>query len=384
MKRSSDSDPLLLGKKSRLGYGSTRNDYGTQKHDVVLSTKDTGENILKFLPASDKCTMALVSNTMHTLASDPCLWDRMTLNQNKLRDEGLAQYFSDCKFVRFKALKLCGIVTKKDGQALLDQLSTPGNKIEEVDFSECESWQIPAPMLAKIVTKLAKVNLFTAGQFLIKFRLTESQCFKVLKEIGYSVTPILKELRLRIPGMLNKKKLMNVLEMSKECEAIKEFHLGFSYDLNKVPAELLATTIAKMEKVSFDYYQERMYAFLTEEQTIAIFDKVAESTSLVELDIGNSLWHMKLVSPESLAKTMAKLRKVKLFYCTDYQMEEIFVKMSISKKLEELWLIGNNLSDIQIAQLPSIMKGNVGKSRSPGPLMIGPNWPWIVWRPLEG
>lgn len=371
MAQKSDKTPYFLRKRKSLteekSSAVNKRVRKTSQNlvDRVLSQKDTGEKILKLLPGRDLCNVALVSERMHILASDPTLWNGFTLNQNKVKKRGLTGYFGDCKLIRFKSLVLCtkgyddvkAKVSKNDCQALLDHLKTPDNKIDEVDFSNCNLYDIPPALLSQTVTRLTKVSFGLCFP-----SMTFEQILQILRDIGNSET--LKDVQLSIPLWkmgkdLSTHQLVQALEMCKEAKAIKELYIGQGCILKQVPAALLAEVVAKMRTLKIEYIQGWNKEYLTPEQTKAIFDKAAQSTSLVELDIGNAYSNIKVASPGSLAKTMAKLKTAKLSHFTAEQLAAVLDELAIKNNLEKLTLVNNDMTLVDMEKLKIVISKNV-------------------------
>merc|ERR1719186_643586 len=122
--------------------------------DEYFQRRDIVELVLKFVSKKDLSNIAVVSKRLHLLASDPLLWDGVSLSHNKLTKHGLYKYFSDCKFIRFRRLKLSVPLAQEDCTVLLEHLKDEDNKIRELDLKSCNLKHVSPGILAEIVTNV--------------------------------------------------------------------------------------------------------------------------------------------------------------------------------------------------------------------------------------
>jgi len=154
--------------------------------------------------------------------------------------------------------------------------------------------------------------------------------------------------KLSLSGGFSQIEVIQVLEECQKSKTLKELKLKFFFEIEHVPAALLAAVVAKMEKVT-------IHGDMRPDQIIAIFGAAGESTSLKDLDV----WFqhdLSVVSPQSLAKTMAKLRNVHLMgylngHLSAEQLSVIFEKMGGSSFLEELVIWRTDLTHIPCTHL---------------------------------
>ena len=275
-----------------------------------LQRQDIAENVLKFLPLKDLLRVALVSRRMHVLASDPLLWDGVSLNHNNLTNQGLSQYFSDCKFVRFRRLRLLSQnpFTEEDSTTLLEHLKASGNKIRELDLRSCNLKDVSPGMLAEIVANvmIVKMDNFT--------KLSSRHWQQIFTYVSKSQNLVLKELNL--------------------C----------SVKIGHVSPNLLATALIKIEKVNLEQSK------ITKEQIHAIMTHIINSQNVLLKDLDLCEIDLREISPDILAAGALSLEKVSLERAktTAKQTKEILTRISSSKNLliKDLDLCGIDFSEV--------------------------------------
>merc|ERR1711984_64238 len=171
--------------------------------------------------------------------------DGVSLNHNNLTNQGLSQYFSDCKFIRFRRLRLLSQnpFTEEDSTTLLEHLKASGNKIRELDLRSCNLKDVSPGMLAEIVANvmIVKMDNFT--------KLSSRHWQQIFTYVSKSQNLVLKELDL--------------------CEI----------DLREISPDILAAGALSLEKVSLER------AKTTAKQTKEILTRISSSKNLLIKDL---------------------------------------------------------------------------------------------------
>jgi len=278
--------------------------------------------VMKHVPPKALCNVLLTSKHMNALASPQELWAGVKLNKKKVKRDGLIEVFSINRFEHIKALDFSyARATSEMKVNLLKEI--PQTPLEEVNFRGNRMRGVPAEVLAEGVAHLKAVDLSWTS-------LSTTQSIKLLE--ASIEADSLEKMSLR--GVL----LFPVYDSF--------LHRAFGYLPGGVPATLLARAIGRLQ--SIDLRQ----ALLSTQQFVAILEESLNSTTLVEVNLTFSTY-LDRVPAQLLARAVSRLQSVKLesTRLTTEQLTELLQASLSSNTLVELNLAHINLTGVPVQVL---------------------------------
>lgn len=225
----------------------------------TIVPRELWQQILVNVSPGDLCNVASTSKHMNDMACWTKLWQDMEVNKEKLRMEGLATLYSIERFKNTKRLNLEN-TTFTPGEIKRIVSDIPASQVENVNFSGTNLSKVPARMLARAISHLQTVNLQSTN-------LTTNQQNKILRV------------------SLSSPKLINV-------------NL-YNIDLSKVPAELLAKAVARLETAILGSTR------LTTNQCTKLLKLSLSSTTLINVNL--CTLNLAGVPGDLLAKAISRL-----------------------------------------------------------------------------
>jgi len=234
-----------------------------ESYEHTLPVEQWWQVLLNVSPG-DLCSVVLTSRHMNTVASLPELWAGMKVSRSKLRDNGLEEFYNINRFRKITQIDFSKWNLKREEwERLLKGI--PGSPLKNANFSCNNLTQVSADLLASAVSSLQNVNLSST-------HLTTDQCVALLRSSLSSAT--LAKINLR------------------------------GVNLSQVPAELLASSITRLQDVDLSYTD------LTTDQCIALLRSSLSSTTLTKV---NLLYvNISQVPADLLASSISRLQDVNL------------------------------------------------------------------------
>ena len=229
-----------------------------------------------------------------------------------------------------------------------------------LDMSENNMLDIDPELLAKVVTKLQKLNIDVRNDFR-HTNITHQQAAAILTavsegstltelKIGYNnLSGVDLELLAKVVTNLDTLNLTNtkltqqqiasVITSASKGSKLKKLNISEN-DLSGVDPGLLAKAVVNLETLDIGNTK------LTQQQAAVIFSGVCEGSRLNVLNISEN--NLSEVEPELLAKTVIKLKKLDIQYSdlTKQQASVILTAISEGRRLTDLNIGFNDLRDV--------------------------------------
>ena len=229
-----------------------------------------------------------------------------------------------------------------------------------LDMSENNMLDIDPELLAKVVTKLQKLNIDVRNDFR-HTNITHQQAAAILTavsegstltelKIGYNnlsgvdlellakVVTNLDTLNLKYTK-LTQQQIASVITSASKGSKLKKLNISEN-DLSGVDPGLLAKAVVNLETLDIGNTK------LTQQQAAVIFSGVCEGSRLNVLNISDN--NLSEVEPELLAKTVIKLKKLDIRYSdiTKQQASVILTAISEGRRLTDLNIGFNDLREV--------------------------------------
>ena len=229
-----------------------------------------------------------------------------------------------------------------------------------LDMSENNMLDIDPELLAKVVTKLQKLNIDVRNDFR-HTNITHQQAAAILTavsegstltelKIGYNnlsgvdlellakVVTNLDTLNLK-NTKLTQQQIASVITSASKGSKLKKLNISEN-DLSGVDPGLLAKAVVNLETLDIGNTK------LTQQQAAVIFSGVCEGSRLNVLNISDN--NLSEVEPELLAKTVIKLKKLDIRYTdiTKQQASVILTAISEGRRLTDLNIGFNDLREV--------------------------------------
>ena len=236
-------------------------------------------------------------------------------------------------------------------------------KLKTLEMSFCDLSSIPCPTLAMVITNLNKAELhwcmLLEDQVMAIFNSLYSQPVTLKQlDIGYNnisyVPPtilarvVCKMERVNIYNIrhtLHRQQLMELLREISRTDNLSELVLGGNI-MEEIPDDDLATAVSRLAMLNLDHCD------LTESQAVAVVTAACESGQLRGLHLsGNILTH---VATDLLVKCVSRLEmlSVSLAHLSQVQVEHMVKAMSTSScNIRHLDISHNDLSQVDPAEL---------------------------------
>ena len=229
-----------------------------------------------------------------------------------------------------------------------------------LDMSENNMLDIDPELLAKVVTKLQKLNIDVRNDFR-HTNITHQQAAAILTavsegstltelKIGYNnLSGVDLELLAKVVTNLDTLNLTNtkltqqqiasVITTASKGSKLKKLNISEN-DLSGVDPGLLAKAVVNLETLDIGNTK------LTQQQAAVIFSGVCEGSRLNVLNISDN--NLSEVEPELLAKTVIKLKKLDIRYSdiTKQQASVILTAISEGRRLTDLNIGFNDLREV--------------------------------------
>ena len=229
-----------------------------------------------------------------------------------------------------------------------------------LDMSENNMLDIDPELLAKVVTKLQKLNIDVRNDFR-HTNITHQQAAAILTavsegstltelKIGYNnLSGVDLELLAKVVTNLDTLNLTNtkltqqqiasVITSASKGSKLKKLNISEN-DLSGVDPGLLAKAVVNLETLDIGNTK------LTQQQAAVIFSGVCEGSRLNVLNISDN--NLSEVEPELLAKTVIKLKKLDIRYTdiTKQQASVILTAISEGRRLTDLNIGFNDLREV--------------------------------------
>ena len=229
-----------------------------------------------------------------------------------------------------------------------------------LDMSENNMLDIDPELLAKVVTKLQKLNIDVRNDFR-HTNITHQQAAAILTavsegstltelNIGYNnLSGVDLELLAKVVTNLDTLNLTNtkltqqqiasVITSASKGSKLKKLNISEN-DLSGVDPGLLAKAVVNLETLDIGNTK------LTQQQAAVIFSGVCEGSRLNVLNISDN--NLSEVEPELLAKTVIKLKKLDIRYSdiTKQQASVILTAISEGRRLTDLNIGFNDLREV--------------------------------------
>ena len=229
-----------------------------------------------------------------------------------------------------------------------------------LDMSENNMLDIDPELLAKVVTKLQKLNIDVRNDFR-HTNITHQQAAAILTavsegstltelKIGYNnLSGVDLELLAKVVTNLDTLNLTNtkltqqqiasVITSASKGSKLKKLNISEN-DLSGVDPGLLAKAVVNLETLDIGNTK------LTQQQAAVIFSGVCEGSRLNVLNISDN--NLSEVEPELLAKTVIKLKKLDIRYSdiTKQQASVILTAISEGRRLTDLNIGFNDLREV--------------------------------------
>ena len=229
-----------------------------------------------------------------------------------------------------------------------------------LDMSENNMLDIDPELLAKVVTKLQKLNIDVRNDFR-HTNITHQQAAAILTAVSEGST--LTELKIgynNLSGVdlellakvvtnvdtlnltntkLTQQQIASVITSASKGSKLKKLNISEN-DLSGVDPGLLAKAVVNLETLDIGNTK------LTQQQAAVIFSGVCEGSRLNVLNISDN--NLSEVEPELLAKTVIKLKKLDIRYSdiTKQQASVILTAISEGRRLTDLNIGFNDLREV--------------------------------------
>jgi len=285
-----------------------------------------------------------------------------------MRENGLTELYNINRFKKVKEISFERMnLEVEEIERLLKEI--PGSPLENANFRYTNLSGVSAEILASAVSHLHIVNLGHTD-------LTTEQCVALLKASLSSTTLTnlnLEEVNLsKVPAELlaNSISRLQVVDLwdthltTEQCVAVLKAslssatltNLNLKYvNLSKVPAELLANSISRLEVVNLGHSDAVIlrYTHLTTEQCVALLKASLSSTTLTNVNFGRV--NLSKVPAELLANSISRLQDIDLS-STELTTEQCVALLKAS--LSSTTLTNVNLAVVNLSKVPAELLAN--------------------------
>jgi len=337
--------------------------------------------VLKFLPVKDLCNMSLVSREINELCSRPKLWRNAKIQKLKFRTGDVGKFFEIRKYKKVKRLDFSrlSLVLESIQQILEHSIQSD---LCEIDLQGVNLSTIAPELLSKSLQPLQKVDLtftkLTSTQAEHLFSYFENNQPTKMKEMSFkaiklsTITPaILASTIARMEKVnlsfteLTTDQLTALLDkiVTQNDVNLKDIEF-FSVDLSGTPPRLLGKALGNLECVSLSNTELRF------EHIQSFFEEIMGSKNLKDVNLDFS--ELFYISKDIFAKSLIQLEKVSLA-CTVMdieQLEALFELISKESKIKELDLLDTDLTGLDAVLMGSAInkleKVNISGSKLVG------------------
>jgi len=337
--------------------------------------------VLTFLPVKDLCNMSLVSQEINELCSRPKLWRNTNIRKLKFRTGNVTDFFEIRKYKKVKRLDFSRLSLTGENiqQILKHSISTD---LCEIDLQGLNLSTIAPELLSKSLHPLRKVDLtftkLTSDQAEHLFSYFENNQPTNMREMSLkainlsTVNPtILASTIARMEKVnlsfteLTSDQLTALLDklLTQNDVNLKDIEF-FSVDLSGTPPRLLGKALGNLEIVSLSNTELRF------EHIQSFFEEIMRSKTLMDVNLDFS--ELFYISKDIFAKSLIQLEKVSLA-CTVMdieQLEALFELISKESKIKELDLLDTDLTGLDAVLMGSainkLRKVNISGSKLAG------------------
>jgi len=337
--------------------------------------------VLKFLPVKDLCNMSLVSREINELCSRPKLWRNAKIRKLKFRTGDVRKFFEIRKYKKVKRLDFSrlSLVLESIQQILEHSIQSD---LCEIDLQGVNLSTIAPELLSKSLQPLQKVDLtftkLTSTQAEHLFSYFENNQPTKMKEMSFkaiklsTISPaILASTIARMEKVnlsfteLTTDQLTALLDkiVTQNDVNLKDIEF-FSVDLSGTPPRLLGKALGNLECVSLSNTELRF------EHIQSFFEEIMGSKNLKDVNLDFS--ELFYISKDIFAKSLIQLEKVSLA-CTVMdieQLEALFELISKESKIKELDLLDTDLTGLDAVLMGSAInkleKVNISGSKLVG------------------
>jgi len=291
------------------------------------------------------------------VASLPKLWAGMRVNRTKLRTNGLTELYNINRFKKVKKIILAKMhIEVEQIERLLKEI--PGSPLQNAVFGCNLNSGVSAEILASAVSHLHIVHLCC---------LTTEQCVALLKAILSSDTLTILSLNVylsKVPPELLANSISRLQDVNLRFTALTTDQLvallkaslssttltNVSLEgakLSEVPAELLANSISRLQVVNLSCTK------LTTEQCVALLKASISSTSLTNVNLYGA--NLSKVPAELLANSISRLQDVNL-HLTYLTTEQCIALLKAS--LSSTTLTNVDLGFVDLSEVPAELLAN--------------------------
>jgi len=337
--------------------------------------------VLKFLPVKDLCNMSLVSREINELCSRPKLWRNAKIRKLKFRTGDVGKFFEIRKYKKVKRLDFSRLSLVLESIQQILEHSIQSN-LCEIDLQGVNLSTIAPELLSKSLQPLQKVDLtftkLTSTQAEHLFSYFENNQPTKMKEMSFkaiklsTISPaILASTIARMEKVnlsfteLTTDQLTALLDkiVTQNDVNLKDIEF-FSVDLSGTPPRLLGKALGNLECVSLSNTELRF------EHIQSFFEEIMGSKNLKDVNLDFS--ELFYISKDIFAKSLIQLEKVSLA-CTVMdieQLEALFELISKESKIKELDLLDTDLTGLDAVLMGSAInkleKVNISGSKLVG------------------